>query len=152
MLAPIGSQETDENVNLSFGVSASDVDGTTPSLTTSTLPTGASFSDNSDGTGDFDWTPTYDQAGSYDVTFYANDEVTSDVDSEIVTITVNNVNRPPVLTGIGLQSTVEGQNLNFGVSASDPDGTTPSLTVSTLPSGGRVHRSFRRERYIRLDA
>ncbi|MCP4566355.1 MAG: hypothetical protein GY841_02110, partial [FCB group bacterium] len=66
--------------------SATDIEST-PVLTTSTLPTGASFVDNADGTGDFDWTPTYLQSGSYDVTFYATDD-SSAVDSEIVNITV----------------------------------------------------------------
>ncbi len=133
ILAAIGPKATDENVNLNFGVSASDPDGTTPALTTSLLPTGASFTDNTNGTGTFNWTPTYSQSGSYNVTFYAGDG--SAIDSEIVTITVNNVNQAPILTAIGPKATDENVNLNFGVSASDPDGTTPTLTTSLLPTG-----------------
>ncbi len=135
VLDPIGAQSTDENVNLSFAVSASDADGTTPTLTTSTLPTGASFTDNGDGTGSFSWTPDYTQAGSYDVTFYANDAVSADVDSELVVITVNNVNQAPVLDPIGSQSVAEGVLLSFTVTASDPDGTIPTLSTSALPTG-----------------
>ncbi|MCP4570302.1 MAG: hypothetical protein GY841_22200, partial [FCB group bacterium] len=82
ILTAIGSQSTTENINLNFGILASD-DKSTPVLTTSTLPTGASFVDNADGTGDFDWTPTYLQSGSYDVTFYATDD-SSAVDSELI--------------------------------------------------------------------
>nr|MBN2277653.1 hypothetical protein [candidate division Zixibacteria bacterium] len=62
VLDPIGSQTIDENLNLSFSISASDVEST-PVLTTSTLPTGASFTDNTDGTGTFSWTPDYTQSG-----------------------------------------------------------------------------------------
>ncbi|MCK4606240.1 MAG: hypothetical protein KAU35_02970, partial [candidate division Zixibacteria bacterium] len=56
VLDSIGQQWTSENMLLTFGVSASDPDGTTPMLLTSTLPTGAGFTDNVDGTGDFTWT------------------------------------------------------------------------------------------------
>ncbi|NOY88144.1 MAG: hypothetical protein GXO93_01985, partial [FCB group bacterium] len=135
VLNPIGAQSTTENVLLSFGVSATDPDGTIPTLTTSTLPTGATFTDNTDGTGTFDWTPDFTQAGTYNVTFYAGDGV--DTDSEIVTITVADAgNQPPVLNPIGAQSTTENVLLSFGVSATDPDGAViPLLTTSTLPLG-----------------
>ncbi|RKX25297.1 MAG: hypothetical protein DRP46_12170, partial [Candidatus Zixiibacteriota bacterium] len=134
ILATIGSQGTVENVSMSFGISAVDPDSTIPALSTSTLPTGATFADNGDGTGSFDWTPTYLQSGSYDVTFYATDD-TAAVDSEIVTITVTEAgNQLPILTAINSRSTTENINLNFDVSATDIE-STPSLTVSTLPSG-----------------
>ncbi len=135
VLAPIGPKSVNEGVNLNFGVSATDADGTTPILKTSSpLPTGATFTDHGNGTGTFDWTPTFSQSGSYPVTFWASDG--TDSVSELVTITVNNVNQPPVLAAIGPKSVDEGINLNFGVSASDPDGTTPILTTSTpLPTG-----------------
>ncbi len=134
VLASIGAQSTTENVNLNFGVSATDPDATIPTLTTSTLPTGATFTDNGDGTGTFDWTPTFTQSGSYDVTFYASDGTL--IDSELVTITVIDAgNQTPVLATIGSQSTTEEINLTFGVSATDPDGTIPALTTSTLPTG-----------------
>ena len=134
VLAAIGAQSTSENVNLNFGVSASDADGNTPVLTTSALPGTATFSDNLNGTGTFNWTPTYADSGTYQVTFYATDGVVpAAIDSEVVTITVTNVNQLPVLAVIGAQSTSENVNLNFGVSASDPDGNTPVLTTSALP-------------------
>ncbi len=132
VLATIGTQSTTENVQLTFGVSATDPDGTTPSLSTSALPGTASFVDNGDGTGSFDWTPGFTEAGSYDVTFYAGDG--SATDSEVVTINVIDAgNQPPVLASIGSQSTTEGVLLTFGVSATDADGTNPALTTSTLP-------------------
>ncbi len=133
VLDPIGPKSTDENVNLNFTVTASDPDGPAPSLTTSTLPTGASFTDHGDGSGTFDWTPTYSQAGVYYVTFYASDGI--DTDSEEVEITVNDVNRAPVLNPIGDKTVKALTNLNFTVTASDPDGTTPQLSAVDVPSG-----------------
>ncbi len=133
-LAAIGPRSTAENVNLTFGVSASDPDATIPTLTTSTLPTGATFIDNANGTGTFNWTPTFTQAGVYNITFYAGDGTVTD--SEIVAITVTDAgNQAPVLAAIGPRSTAENVNLTFGVSASDPDATIPTLTTSTLPTG-----------------
>jgi len=134
ILAPIGPQTTDEGVDLTFVVTATDPDGPSPALTTSTLPTGATITDHNDGTATFDWTPTFDQAGVYPVTFYATDDSAA-VDSEIVQITVNNVNRPPVLESIGPQTTDEGVDLTFVVTATDPDSTIPALTTSTLLPG-----------------
>ncbi|MCH7946408.1 MAG: hypothetical protein IIC66_01275, partial [candidate division Zixibacteria bacterium] len=134
VLATIGAQTTTENINLSFAVSAVDPDATTPVLTTSTLPSGASFTDNGNGSGSFDWTPTFIQSGSYFVIFYASDGVASD--SEIVSITVNEAgNQPPVLSAIGAKATTEGINLNFVAIASDADSTIPVLTTSSLPTG-----------------
>jgi hypothetical protein len=135
ILAAIGPQTGTENVLLTFGVSASDPDTTIPALTTTALPTGAVFTDNGDGTGSFDWTPDFTQSGSYPVTFYATDDSAA-VDSETVTITVIDAgNQAPVLAAIGPQGTTEGIQLLFGMSATDPDGTTPFFTTSPLPTG-----------------
>ncbi|MGH8014742.1 MAG: beta strand repeat-containing protein, partial [Candidatus Zixiibacteriota bacterium] len=134
VLAPIGARSTTENVQLAFGVSATDPDGTIPTLSTSALPTGANFVNNGNGTGNFTWTPTFTQAGTYNVKFYASDGARTD--SENVTITVNEAgNQAPVLAAIGAKSTTEGVLLTFGTSAADPDGTTPVLSTSTLPIG-----------------
>ena len=62
VLVAIGSRLTTEGVNLNFSVSSSDADSRIPALSTSTLPAGATFIDNGDGTGSFDWTPDFTQA------------------------------------------------------------------------------------------
>ncbi|MCK4632030.1 MAG: hypothetical protein KAT79_02100 [candidate division Zixibacteria bacterium] len=136
VLAAIGPQGTIENVLLSFVVSASDADSDIPLLSTSTLPGTALFTDNGDGTGSFDWTPTYAEAGIYPVTFYATDALFgSDVDSETVTITITEAgNQPPVLAPLADTAIFEGTNLNFAVTASDPDGNAPVLTAENLPA------------------
>ncbi len=137
VLAAIGNKSTTEGINLNFNISATDPDGTTPSLNTGTLPTGATFADNHNGTGTFSWTPGFTQAGSYNVVFRATDGIL--IDTELISITVTDAgNQPPVLAAIGSKSTTEGINLNFNISATDPDGTTPALTSSALPSGASL--------------
>ncbi|MCK4857934.1 MAG: tandem-95 repeat protein, partial [candidate division Zixibacteria bacterium] len=130
-LASVGNQTVDENSNLNFTVSATDPDLNDPALSTSTLPDNATFSDNGDGTGVFDFTPSFYQAGTYNVTFYADDGEA--VDSETVVITVYNVNQPPVLNSIGPQFVTEGENLNFTVTTSDADSTLLALSAAPLP-------------------
>jgi hypothetical protein len=44
-------------------------------------------------------------------------------------------NQPPVLAPIGPQNTTETQLLEFRVSATDPNATTPSLSAENLPGG-----------------
>ena len=64
-----------EGTRLAFTVSASDPDGTTPTLSASPVPALASFADGGDGTAVFDWTPAVGQAGRYEITFRASDGV-----------------------------------------------------------------------------
>jgi hypothetical protein len=126
VLAAIGAQVITENANLNFVVSATDIEST-PVITSSALPTGATF----DGT-TFDWTPGFTDAGLYSVTFYATDDSAA-VDSELVSITVTEAgNQLPVLASIGPQLVQEGSNLNFAVSSTDAE-STPTISTSTLP-------------------
>ncbi len=136
-LAAIGAKMTTEGQRLSFGVSASDPDaGDVLTLTAAPLPGTATFTDNGDGTGSFDWTPAMGQAGVYNVTFAVSDDAaTPGTAMETVAITVFNANQAPVLGAIGNQAVNEGTNLMVNVSASDPDGDGLSLAASNLPTG-----------------
>ncbi|UCD49845.1 MAG: right-handed parallel beta-helix repeat-containing protein [Phycisphaerales bacterium] len=127
-LAAIGDKAVNENVLLSFSVSASDPDGDPITYSTGSLPGGASFSDQS-----FAWTPTYDQSSVYQVTFTASDG--NSQATETITITVANVNRAPVLTGVGDKSVDESSPLTFAVAAADPDGDALTYSAGGLPSG-----------------
>jgi hypothetical protein len=147
VLASIGAKSTDENQLLSFLVTATDADGDSIVLTTSTLPDGAAFTDNGNDTGLFEWTPTYDQAGEYSVTFYATDD-SGAVDSEAVPVTVNDVNRPPVLDSIGSKTVAEADTLSFLITATDPDldsiwfSYDPALANATLTDHGDGTATF----------
>ncbi|MBU2625541.1 MAG: hypothetical protein KKG33_08265, partial [candidate division Zixibacteria bacterium] len=132
VLTPIGAKAVDEGVNLNFGISASDADGTIPTLTAEDVPLNATFVDNANGTGTFDFNPDFTQSGPYNVRFIASDGALAD--TEVVAITVSHVNLAPVLAGIGAQVVDEGANLNIGISASDADGTIPTLTAENIPT------------------
>ena len=95
------------------------------------LPLNATYTDHGDGTATFDFNPDYTQANVYNVTFIASDGTMAD--TEIVAITVTNVDRAPVLATIGAKGVNEGSNLNFIATATDPDGQTPVMTAVGLP-------------------
>ncbi len=127
VLNPIGAQSVSEGDLLQFGVSA-----TTESdnfiFSASGLPSGASFDSNARL---FNWTPDYDQAGSFIVTFAVTDG--TDSDSEAVTVTVHNTNRPPVISGSPNLTVGVGQTYLFAPTASDPDGDTLTFSINALP-------------------
>ncbi|MGE5372322.1 MAG: putative Ig domain-containing protein [Solirubrobacterales bacterium] len=131
VLNSIGDKTVDEGQGLTFTVTASDQDGDAVALSVYNLPEGAAFDA---ATGVFSWTPDFTQAGTYpNVRFMATDG-TSTV-SEAITITVNNVNRAPVINPIGSQTVDENQPLQFAVTASDPDGDAVTLSAANLPEG-----------------
>ena len=63
-------------------------------------------------------------------------------DFETITITVNDVNLPPVLAAIGAQSVEEGSLLTFTASATDPDLPADNLSFSLdsgAPAGATIN-------------
>jgi len=128
VLQSIGDKSVNEGTLLTFTLSASDPDGDAITYSAQNLPTGATLSGAT-----FNWTPSYAQSGTYLVTFVASDGPAQD--SETITISVVNVNRPPVLAPIGDKSVGEGATLNFTVSANDADGDPVTYSVQNLPSG-----------------
>jgi len=133
ILASIGDQALDEGATLDVTVSASDPDGDPIILSSVGLPAFATFTDHADGTGTLSLAPSFDDAGGYPgIEVMASDGALTD--TEVFTITVNDVNRPPSLTSIGDQTLDEGTTLDVAVSASDPDGDPISLSASGLPA------------------
>lgn len=98
VLDPIGDKEVTDGNDLTFIVTAEDVDGlpsNTLTITSSTLPAGASFTDDGNGTGYFEWLNA-NPTGSTNVTFTVSDGAL--VDLETMTITVNAIPPEPVVT------------------------------------------------------
>ena len=128
-LEPIGARFVDELATLTFTISAIEVALPTGLLTYSAagLPGGASFDPL---TRTFRWTPTEIQGpGTYEVTFAVSDG--SATDSELVTITVAEVNVAPELSVIANQTVNAQATLSFSLSAaSDRDLPTQTLTYS----------------------
>ena len=73
VLGALANQTAIEGRPISFTVSATDPDNTTPILAASPLPALATFTDHGDGTGLFTWTPAVGQKGQYTVTVTASD-------------------------------------------------------------------------------
>jgi hypothetical protein len=116
---------------LRFTISASDTDNTPLIYSASNLPPGANFDPQ---TRTFSWTPSFDQAGIYpNIHFQVSDgELT---DSEDITITVINVDRPPVLDFVGNKLVNEEELIEFTISAADPDKDPLNCSASNLPPG-----------------
>ncbi len=130
VFAPIGDKSVDEGALLSFSVSATDADGDTLSYSARALPAGATFSGQT-----FSWTPGYDQAGTYEVTFVVSDgqvETAATISIQVADVPTGS---DPVLQSIGDKGVDEGQLLSFSIHATDPDGDEITYAAAGLPSG-----------------
>jgi hypothetical protein len=134
VLESIGNQTTSENQTLSFTVNASDEDNDTVTYSATNLPPGATFNQL---TRTFSWTPAFNQSGNYEnIEFTVTDNSSPmELDVELITITVGDVNRAPVFISPGTQEVLENNQLQFTVSASDPDNDTATVSATNLPSG-----------------
>ncbi|MDI6792534.1 MAG: VWA domain-containing protein [bacterium] len=127
--AEIGDRSVNENSLLTINLTASDPDNDSVIFSAETLPEGAAFIDNGNETAAFNWMPGYDNSGSYEVTFKVSDGACTK--EERVTITVDEVNRPPVANA-GFDVTVAKNTLVTldGSGSSDLDGDTLTYTWS----------------------
>ena len=128
-----GSQTVTEGNDLAFTVSATDPDGQTVSFEAANLPAGATFVDHFNNTASFDWTPNTDQAGSYVVSFLADDGF-GGTDNGTVSIEVLNANSAPVLFAIGDRTIEQGTTQFVSLTGFDPDGDAIFFTTGPLPA------------------
>jgi hypothetical protein len=128
VLDTIGNRQVDENSTLLFSIQASDENNDTLIYNIANLPDGAIFENQV-----FTWTPTFDQAGDYTVTFTVSDGQLNSI--ETVTIAVENVNRPPVFNPLSDQTVNAASPLSFSVQATDPDGDDLTFAIDGLPAG-----------------
>ncbi|MBD3404411.1 DUF4397 domain-containing protein, partial [candidate division GN15 bacterium] len=88
--APIIESQADTSVTegetLEFTVNATDPDGTIPALSAPSIPDGASFSDNGDGSGTFSWATEAGDAGTYEAIFAATDGEATVEDTVQITV------------------------------------------------------------------
>ena len=101
VLDPIGDQQVDEGELLEFTVTATDPDaGDTLVFSADEIPENASFDEN---TGVFSWTPEFDEAGEYEITFEVMDDGTPQLsDDETITITVDEATPPNDFTYLAI--------------------------------------------------
>ena len=104
---------TAEGQTVYIDADAIDADGDSLTYSASGLPAGASFNTAS---GAFSWTPTFEQAGVYENVHF---DVTDGnlTDWENITITVNNVNRAPAISGLVNQSGIVGVAWTYDISS-----------------------------------
>ena len=132
VLMSIDNQSMDEAETIQLSVSANDLDGDTLSLNTSGLPAFATFTDNGNGTATISLSPGYEDSGNYSMTVSVSDGDLSN--SDTFSLTINNVNRAPVLNSIEDQTIDEANTLQITISGNDPDGDNLTLTSSGLPA------------------
>jgi hypothetical protein len=149
---PVLSLSTDESLKVhpgdevSIGLVGTDADGgDTLSYSIESVPgktnvPGTAYIDGSDV---FRWDTTDAAPGNYYVRLQATDTIGA-YDYKDVTISVGNVNRPPVLTPIGSRAVYYGFTLTFPVTGTDPDGDTLSYSLEsagaqyTYPAGANI--------------
>jgi hypothetical protein len=138
VLAPIGDQVVGEGSTLTFTATALDADRPANALAFS-LVGASSGAAIHPVTGVFTWTPTEVQGpGTFTFTVRVTDNGTPALfDEKTITVTVNEVNTPPVLDPIPDQTFDEETVLAFTVTVHDSDLPANTLILSAvgLPSG-----------------
>jgi len=139
VLASITPQTVDEGTSLAFTASATDADLPANTLTFSLVnaPSGAAINP---ATGSFSWTPSEAQGpGTFDFIVRVSDGTATH--DRAVSVTVNEVNTPPVLAGIPPQTVDEGTSLACTASATDADLPASTLTFSLVnaPDGATIN-------------
>ncbi len=134
VLSIIGNKSVEEGGTLTFMVTATDPDGDQLNYSANNLPSGATFDLN---TGVFSWTPPFEHVDSnVNIEFTATDNgEPPELDIEVITITVGNVNRAPVFAPVGVKRVNEWDKLEFSVSATDADGNEITYSTGNLPEG-----------------
>ncbi|GAG38217.1 unnamed protein product, partial [marine sediment metagenome] len=87
------------------------------------------------GSAVFSWMPTYEQAGTYEVTFTVSDETSED--SEPITITVNDITDGPPMAVDDIASTLEDIPVTIDVLANDSAPDKNALTVASVTTPDR---------------
>ncbi|MCC6235200.1 MAG: putative Ig domain-containing protein, partial [Verrucomicrobiales bacterium] len=113
---------------LGLFLEATDVDGDVLVFSSDNLPLGATLHPQ---TGQFAWTPRYDQHGSYQLRFSVTDGLQAV--TRVMTLEVANVNGPVTFQSGDRFVTFEGQTLTLRLGAEDPDH--PENATVLLPDG-----------------
>jgi hypothetical protein len=116
----LSAQDGEENKTLRFTLKAVEPDKEDEGklvFSADNLPDGIRLNAS---TGEFSWTPNFDQSGTYNLRFEVRDSYNESSSTEVV-INIANANRSPQIQVPGNQSVKEGETLRFKVSASDPD-------------------------------
>ncbi len=125
VLAAVANQTVNEGQTATVNFSATDGNQDPLTFSVNNAPSFATLTDNGNGTASLQLAPGFSDAGAYNVTVTVNDGDATD--SKNFTITVVDVNRPPVVNVTPISPTYEatgptGRQVNLLATASDPDG------------------------------
>ena len=142
VLSPIGNVSGDEGASIGFTATAADPDPGVLSFSMGgAVPQGASITTG----GEFSWIPSESQGpGTYSFDVVVTDDGTPTLsDTETVTLTVREVNSPPIVTSPADQLSGEGESVSLMVVATDSDAPASALTWSAigLPPGLSINTS-----------
>ncbi len=161
---PLSDKSVGVGELVEFRVVPVDPEGVVPGLRIETLPTGAQFVDNGDGTRQFRWQPASDQLGEHTLEFTAYEESDPALrSSETVSVFVNATqidnNQERIadeslfFVDLNDQEITLGDTLFLRVVARDRDGSVPGLAIDRLPEraafydNGDGTRTFRWQPY-----
>ncbi len=130
VLTSPGDMSVVENTLVQFNLNATDANNDVLSYSYWPALSGATLNSL---TGAFRWEVSPTQKGEHEITFTVSDGRCG-VDSKTVVFTVTDENNPPVLNNLIDQVVDENSNLNFIVSATDPDGDALTYTFASTPS------------------
>jgi hypothetical protein len=114
-----------------FVPSANDADGDSLTFSIANRPSWASFNAS---TGALSGTPGYSAAGTTSNIRISVSDGSAVASLNAFSITVNNTNRAPSISGSPSTAVEEGNSYSFTPVASDPDGDALTFSVSNLPS------------------
>jgi hypothetical protein len=137
-LQALSRQYVLEGQRLELDIAGFDDNGDKVTLWVTGRPVGAQFTDFGNGTARLVWTPEFSGPNSsenspFTITVWASDGVAST--SMNVDLVVLNNNRPPVVVAPSRVDVQSGQNLEFSMQGSDPDGDPLVWNILNLPSG-----------------
>jgi hypothetical protein len=125
-----GAKEDDP---YSYTITTSDPDLDAVTITAPTKPAWlTTFTDNGDGTATLSGTPTILDVGTHDVTLEATDGILTT--TQDFTITVANINDPPVFTSSPVTDATQDVAYSYAVTTNDPDADTVTITAPTSPA------------------
>ena len=123
-----------ENTLYQYTPEATDDDGDVIIIELISGPTGMLL--NADGV--IEWTPTYDDAGLYDIEITADDG-RGGVASDQFQITVTNTNRDPQITSMPIELATENTLYSYQVEASDDDEQDVIFSLVESPDGMTIN-------------
>lgn len=138
LLAAVDDRSVIEGDSLVVVVRATDPDGDQITLAAPTRPSGATFTDNGNGTGRFAWVPDFvgpqsSENSPFLITLWASDGKLSS--QRQFGLTVANRNRAPVLSSPSLVEVDAGELLTAPIDLVEPDFEPVSWRLEGLPVG-----------------